>query len=308
LVLVDHNTLEGRAAALFVVLAGVGIALGKPTREILLRRAVFLFAIGLINLTIFEADILHFYALYFGVAALFLTASNVVLWAGAVGVILLSLIGLVVFDYEQGWNWQTLEYADFWTVKGFLRHSLYNRWHPVFPWAGFALVGMWIGRLQLRDATVQRRLLIGGLVVAGLALIPEHFVHHPEFRDLVSTSPLPPTPFYILAGGGSSAALIGGILLLTPILDRRNHAAWLFRLTPWLTAPGRQSLSLYVAHILIGMGTLEALGWMDGSLSPAQVFWFSVLFCALCSLYTRLWAFKFKRGPLETLMRRTTEP
>ncbi|MFT4961971.1 MAG: hypothetical protein ACI92Z_003066, partial [Paracoccaceae bacterium] len=119
--------MEGRAAALFVVLAGVGIALGKPTREILLRRAVFLFAIGLINLTIFEADILHFYALYFGVAALFLTASNVVLWAGAVGVILLSLIGLVVFDYEQGWNWQTLEYADFWTAKGFLRHSLYNR-------------------------------------------------------------------------------------------------------------------------------------------------------------------------------------
>ncbi|MBL4767299.1 MAG: DUF418 domain-containing protein [Rhodobacteraceae bacterium] len=301
------NALEGRAAALFVVLAGVGIVLGKPTRELLLRRAVFLFVIGLINLTIFEADILHFYALYFVVATVFLTASNTALWVGAVGIILLSLIGLVVLDYEQGWDWNTLEYANFWTVKGFLRHSLYNGWHPVFPWAAFALVGMWIGRLQLGEKYVQRRLLIGGLIVAGLALVPEYFVRDPELRDLVSTAPLPPTPFYILAGCGSSAALIGGILLLTPVLDRQNNSAWLLRVTPWLTAPGRQSLTLYVAHIVIGMGTLEALGWMDGSLRPAQVFWFSVGFCAMCSLYARLWALKFQRGPLEALMRRTTD-
>jgi uncharacterized protein len=127
------NLLEGRAAALFVVLACVGITLGQPSRGLLLRRAVFLFVIGLINLTIFEADILHFYALYFVVASLFLTASDRTLSIGAFCIILLGLISLVVFNYEQGWNWETLEYADFWTLSGFLRHSLYNGWHPVLP-------------------------------------------------------------------------------------------------------------------------------------------------------------------------------
>lgn len=301
------NAVEGRAAALFVVLAGVGIALGKPTRDMLLRRAGFLFVIGLINLTIFEADILHFYALYFAVAALFLGTSNTGLWIGAGCVIFLGLIGLVLLDYEQGWNWETLEYADFWTVRGFLRHSLFNGWHPVFPWAAFALVGMWIGRLPLRETIVQRQLLVGGMVVAGLALVPEFIVQDPDLVDLVGTSSLPPTPFYILAGCGSSAAVIGGILRLMPLLERMNSAPWLLRVTPWFTAPGRQSLTLYVAHILIGMGTLEALGWMDGSLSPIQLFWFSIGFCALCSLYARLWALRFKRGPLEALMRRLTE-
>lgn len=57
--------LEGRAAALFVVLAGVGITLANAPAKLMVKRALFLSAIGLLNQTIFEADILHYYGVYF---------------------------------------------------------------------------------------------------------------------------------------------------------------------------------------------------------------------------------------------------
>ena len=294
------NALEGRAAALFVVLAGIGIALGQPTRGLLLRRALFLFVIGLINLTIFEADILHFYALYFVVATAFLTVPDRALWIGAIGIVTLGLIGLLTLNYEQGWNWDTLAYADFWTIQGFLRHSLFNGWHPLFPWAAFALIGMWIGRQPLRDTGFQRRLVVWGLIAAIVAFIPGALINDPELSELLGTASLPPGPLYILAGTGSSAAMIGAILLLTPKLDR-------LRLSLWLGTAGRQSLTLYMAHIVIGMGTLEALDLFDGALSAAQVFWISLGFCVLCALYCRIWALTFKRGPLEAMMRFSTE-
>ncbi len=124
------NALEGRAAALFVVLAGLGFALAQMPTLTILKRAAFLMAIGLLNQTIFEADILHFYALYFVVAAFFARRSQAVLLMGAIAFPLLWLILAGVFDYETGWNWETLDYADFWTLQGFLRHSLFQRLAP----------------------------------------------------------------------------------------------------------------------------------------------------------------------------------
>ena len=294
------SALEGRAAALFVVLAGIGIALAKSPASLMLRRALFLFLIGLANLTIFEADILHFYALYFVAAIPFVASNDRWLWRGIAAVMVLSLIAQITLNYEAEWNWDTLHYADFWTVSGFLRHSFYNGWHPVFPWLSFLLFGMWIGRQALATLSVQRRLAIWGAVVAVLALIPGQLIHDPEVIDLLNTTSIPPGPFYIIAGSGSAAAVIGVILLLQPTLSH-------LRLTPWLAAPGRQSLTLYVAHILLGMGTLEALGRLDGSLTPAQILWVSLAFCATCLIYARLWSLQFKRGPLEMLMRRITE-
>jgi uncharacterized membrane protein YeiB len=72
-----------------------------------------------------------------------------------------------------------------------------------------------------------------------------------------------------------------------------------------MTPPaGRQTLTLYVAHIVLGMGTLEALGMLGGQ-SLAQSVTASVAFCALATLYAWVWARWFKRGPIEALMRKT---
>ena len=58
------GALEGRAAATFVVLAGVGLGLAglrdiNRTKAVTLRRSIFLLVVGLANALVFEADIIH---------------------------------------------------------------------------------------------------------------------------------------------------------------------------------------------------------------------------------------------------------
>jgi len=284
-----------------VVLAGVGLALARAPSGLILRRAAFLFVIGMANMVIFEADILHYYALYFVVGAAFLTAPDRGLLLGAGAFVAIFLAMLLVLDYDRGWDWENYHYTDFWTLEGFLRHTFFNGWHPVFPWAAFLLFGMWLGRRRLDRRGAQWALVLAGGGVAALAALPATWVAHPDLRAVFGTAPIPPGPFYMLGGAGSAAALIGATLLAKPWLTRLGVAGW-------LAAPGRQTLTLYVAHILLGMGIMEAMGWMDGALTSPQVFWGSLAFCALAMLYATGWARLSRRGPLEQLMRVVTEP
>mgnify|MGYP000035299339 CR=1 FL=1 len=291
--------LEGRAAALFVVLAGIGLGLGRGDRVEIFRRALFLFGIGLLNLTIFEADILHFYALYFLCALPVLRASSGVLWATMGGLLLVSVAAHAVLNYDAHWNWETLHYQDFWTLRGFLLHSFFNGWHPVLPWLGFVLIGLWLGRLELGSARVQWRLILWGTAAALLGALPAQLITDPELLPLFDTAMIPPGPTYMIAASGSAVAVIGLILRVAPRIEASG-------LAPWLVAPGRQALSLYILHIVVGMGLLEAFGRLDGSLSPSAIFGLSLLFCLASATYARLWARWSKMGPLEALMRRMT--
>ncbi len=294
------DALEGRAAALFVILAGIGIGLSSIKGGLLLRRAAFLFALGLINMTIFDADILHFYALYFVVGAAFLTQGPRALWTGAMAIVALSVVANFIFDYETGWDWTTLTYADLWTPSGFLRNLIFNGWHPVLPWAAFLLIGMAIGRSQLHTLCIQHRLIMWGFGAAVLATIPHHLVSDPDLVEYLGTASIPPGPFYIMAGAGSSCVVIGLLLKMWKWLE---HAS----IAQALTAPGRQALTLYMAHILIGMGILEEAGLLGGSLNANQIVVYALAFCLFSSLYALIWSRWFKRGPLEALMRHVTE-
>jgi uncharacterized protein len=299
--------LEGRAAATFVVLAGVGLGLAfgdaeaSRSRRVLLGRAAFLVAAGLLNATVFDADILHFYGFYFVLGALCLRWRARSLIGLAMGMVLGFVALATVLDYERGWNWVTLTYADLWTPAGFLRHTFFNGWHPVLPWGAFLLVGMALQRLDLRRRAVQASLTLGGAATAltchwlagALARV---FAADADLVALLGTSPIPPGPLYMLGGVGTGVAVIGACLLAAPALERVG-------LLGWLTAPGRQSLTLYIAHILLGMGTLEALDRLGGQTLGAALT-AAGLFCALSVVYAALWARRFKRGPLEALMRR----
>ena len=94
--------------------------------------------------------------------------------------------------------------------------------------------------------------------------------------------------------------MIGAMLRLGTLLDRIG-------LAEWMATPGRMALSLYVAHILLGTGTLEAMGLLEGSLSPETILGFSLGFCALSMVLTWVWTLLTPRGPLEALMRRVAE-
>lgn len=301
------SALEGRAAATFVVLAGIGLGLASTkgldqTISVTIKRAVFLLVIGLLNMTIFDADILHYYAFYFLFGVLLLPLNNRALFAVLIGLNVAFTIMILTLNYDAGWNWDDYTYAGFWTPTGFIRNLFFNGWHPVIPWLGFLLFGIILSRAALSERATVIKLIVGGAVAFGIAegvstLLTAPFAAiDPELAALVTTAPVPPMPLYMLAGIGAACMVIGLCLLIS------NQLA-AFGLLRLVVPAGRQTLTLYIAHILVGMGTLEALGMLGGQ-TIAQAVFASMVFCIAATIYALLWARWFKRGPVEALMRK----
>lgn len=312
--------LEGRAAATFVVLAGVGVALGtrravasgdpralSAARKTLWKRAAFLFFGGLLFATVWEADILHFYGWYIGIGALLIAFPSRALLAAAALLMIAFPMLLTAFSYEAEWNLDTLAYEGFWTPAGQARHLFFNGFHPVVPWLAFLLFGMWIGRQDVLDPAVRRRLFIGG---AGVALTIEvvsaalvaQLTRGASAEDaevvvaLLGSEALPPMPFYVLAAGGTATALI---MLAVAFAQRFPDAPGIRA----LAAAGQLALTIYVAHVLIGMGALSAVGRLENQSLPFAVA-ASAAFYAFAVAFAVLWRKRFDRGPLEWVMRK----
>jgi len=307
--------LEGRAAATFVMLAGIGLSLmtarardgGFPAllekhRITLFKRAAFLFIVGALYTPIWPADILHFYGIYIAIAACLLTMSTRSLTFVTAGLTAAFPLLMMVFNYEANWNWETLAYADLWSFNGAIRHLFFNGFHPVIPWLGFLLTGLAIGRLDLKNPTVRTRLLLAGALTAVIAelagrLLPGLLaLEGTELAELFGTSPMPPLPLYMLAAGGTATVII---TLSIALAERFYRAAWL---TPFVRA-GQLALTLYVAHVIIGMGALEALGMLENQTLAVSVA-AALTFCLAGFIFAYLWLNKFKRGPVEMLMRK----
>ncbi len=303
--------LDGRAAATFVVLAGVGLSLlsrkGRESgdqakiranRITLLKRALFLFIVGLAYIPIWPADILHFYGVYIAIAALLLTASDRQLLTISALLPIAFLVLTAFFDYEGAWDWTTLTYADFWTWQGMLRHIFFNGFHPVIPWLAFMLVGMWLGRQNLLNADFRRKLLIISFSVAAITEAFSALFWKGELELLLDTAPMPPMPLYIIAGTATALVVI---LLCLEITLRRPDAKWI----PPLVHTGQLALTLYVAHVVIGMGFLETIGRLENqSLSFAAAT--GIIFSFLSVVFAHFWRQRYKRGPLEWVMRKLT--
>ena len=301
--------LEGRAAATFVMLAGIGLGLMARRPDgiftLTLRRAVFLLVAGLLNMLIFDADILHYYALYFVFGLLCIRQSTKALLALTLLLPFLFILLLLVLDYDAGWNWQDYSYAGFWTPSGFVRNLFFNGWHPVVPWLGFFLFGMILARLDLSNSKIRWWLLLGGgiVAIAGTALSgvlvevgTQQLGDSEAALALFGASPIPPAPLYMISAGGAAVTVIGACLLLSPALACMG-------LLVVLTAPGRQALTLYIAHIYVGMSILEIMGLFGGQ-SPERVVLAAGMFCLTAMLYAWIWSRFYKRGPAEALMRR----
>ncbi len=302
------GALEGRAAATFVVLAGVGLGLSamrgdiSRTVGVTVKRAIFLLVLGLVNVLIFDADILHYYAFYFLFGVLLLRLSSRGLAVSVLLIVLSSVGMLLVLDYDAGWDWTNYTYQGFWTPTGFVRNLFFNGWHPVFPWLAFLLYGIILGRSSLGEKKTQLRMIGGGVLLVAVAetasrlLQPALASIHPELIYFATTAPIPPMPLYVLSGIGTATAVIGLCM---------RSAEWLSRggVLAVVNPAGRQTLTLYVAHIIIGMGTLEVFGMIGGQSILAATL-AATVFCLLTVVYAYYWSRSFKRGPIETLMRR----
>ncbi len=190
------------------------------------------------------------------------------------------------------------------------RHLFYNGFHPVFPWMAFLLYGMILGRMDLQNISPRRRVMGGAIAVAVAAesvswILTEtvagslHSVPRSDIAFLFGTQPMPPMPLYILAGAGTATIVITGCL------EFREHVSNEDLLQPFV-ATGQMALSLYVAHVLLGMGALEAIGRLEDQ-SPPFAMASALTFSVLSIGFSYLWLRRYSRSPLEQVMRTLTD-
>ncbi|MCU1518953.1 MAG: hypothetical protein JWQ75_3674 [Pseudarthrobacter sp.] len=179
-------TFSGRAAALFAVLAGVGLALstGKQSpvqgtqlaaarRGIALRAAVIA-AVGLTlgGLEVRVAIILVHYAVLFLCILPFLGLKTKALCAWAAGWILVSpVLAYLLRPWLMASNpplrlGHSPKWDDLATPSQLLGDLFFTGYYPVFQWMSYLLVGLLIGRLALTKVLVPWLLLAGGTVLA----------------------------------------------------------------------------------------------------------------------------------------------
>ena len=324
-----RQIVSGRSAVLFVMLAGVSVALatgtarGRPPRSgahrALVVRALVLFVVGLglaaLGTTVTE--ILTLYAVLFVLAIPVTTASGRAL-AVLAGVS--AVAGPVAsFLLRSG----PLPPRD--DLLGAVQSLLLDGTFPVITWLPFLLAGLAISRLDLADPGLARRLLgfgtatgvvahvsswlatgpLGGFrgisaatgvpldEVRATAASPVGVVpaDHPAY--LLISSPHSGAPLEIIGSTGIAMAVLGACLLLAPRAPRV--------LAP-LQATGRIALSAYVGHILlialIGLPGMVALLTDHGYGLLLLV----VLATPLLALGTTTW---LGRGPLERLVTAT---
>lgn len=214
------------------------------------------------------------------------------------------------FDYEKGWDWLELSYTGFWTTEGVIRHLFYNGYHPVLPWCGFLLFGIWLGQQDLSNTNIRKSLFSWSLsilliVEASFYLLrvwtgddPSIGMSKDEIEFLLTTSIIPPLPQYMFSAASSAVLVLLVSLKLASVFPTNQ-------LIEWLSKTGQLTLTLYVAHVIVGMGILEATGLLINQTIDVSIF-AALVFCIISVIFSVFWLKYFKYGPLEWIFKKCT--
>ncbi|PEC20462.1 hypothetical protein COM96_19770 [Bacillus cereus] len=311
---------EGRASALFVILAGIGISLMtrssvasnekikiSNSRKMIWKRSLFLFVLGLLLYVMeWTGDILHYYGVYLFVAALLITVRKKLLLLLSIIILFTAQYLQLTFNTFEGWEGPIpfINYVDFWTINGFLRNLFFNGYHPILPWFSFFLIGMIIGRLDLHNQKIRERLLLFGITITILTeLLSKGLTHYfiPYIGNeasifLFNTGPILPNILYILSATGSAFA----ILIICLYISEKYENNWF---VTSIVQTGQLTLTHYVSHVFIGIGALILLNRMEHQ-TLLFVLLFATGFFIFSILFSVLWRKKFSRGPIEWIMRK----
>ena len=315
------SVFDGKAAATFVVLAGLGLALMtnsalknndiqklKKTRIKIAKRALFLFIVGLSYIVIWPADILHFYGIYMLVILLLLTSNKKTILISAIALILLYPLLISFWNYEIAWNFETLNYLDFWTFNGFIRNLFFNGFHPVIPWTAFMLFGFWFGKQDLKSDKFLKKtfwissftfVLIQILSHLSILLLSEGDEKiASELSEIIGTNPMPPLPIYMFNGIAISISIITGCI----IIGKRFSTN---KILLALNKTGQLALTFYVAHVIIGMGIIEAINPEKMGNYPIEFsVGYALVFSLLCVCFAIFWLKNRETGPIEWIMKK----
>ncbi len=314
------NLFNGNSSTIFVMLAGMGVSLftakglqqadlQKSQRAVILKRSYFLFFFGLLFYLWWPADILHFYGGYMHLAALILfVPKRYYLFAGGLAIMVFHLL-YVWIPYETGWQLESFQYPDFWTIKGFLRNTFYNGWNPIFPWVAYFFVGQYLGRLNWYAPKTVRNVIIAGLLLMIPTQLTQFFApmltSNADVVAYLQADYLPPFLPFMLATMGFGLIVIGISMKIGEKVQ--NH--------PWaksIAITGKHTLTHYVAHITIGFillaiitgKTLDEEGLDALPTPPIVILLFTIGYFIVSCTVSHFWAKRFSNGPLETLMRK----
>lgn len=312
---------DGKAAAAFLMVSGAGISLtAQKSRKngnfyerrhdfwIIIKRALFLLVLGLVCAFIWPGDILFYYAGYLPIAALMLFTTPQRIWLMALAIITGFMILYFMFPYDPDINYGIMDYQGFFRIDTFGISMAYNGYHPVLPWACFVLFGMWLGRQRVHKAAIRRGVMIpavfifvvtqllttGTQYLQDLKILP---VFGEFFENFITNSPAPPLPLFILNAGSAGMILI----MICIYLAERFESSRIMR---DLVYSGQLWLTIYTAHIIIGIGLPALLGLNLGRLETIEFIWlYSIGFWLLSVVFASFWRRRFKKGPLEAIMR-----
>jgi hypothetical protein len=321
---------DGRAAALFAVLAGVSLVLlhRRTSRAGLAVRALLIALLGLAlgELETGLAIILTYYGLLFllGLPFLGLRARTLFAWAAA-WVVVAPAVSHVVRPHLAPRSGPSPAFDQLGDPGHLLAELLLTGYYPCLPWLAYLLLGMAIGRCDLRSRSVQTGLVVGGLVVAFLAFaVSRSFTEQPwvlrrlvpdagRYGDvstadafvsaisggmhgttpaggswawLLVVAPHSGTPFDLLETGASAALVIGLCLWLVGWLGDRSRRAVAIAF-----GAGTMTLSLYSLHVV--MRTQRV--WPAEE--PSSFGWHVLVLLAVGALFVAV----RRRGPLEWL-------
>jgi uncharacterized membrane protein len=323
---------SGRSAALFAVLAGVGLALAYGRRPSMTRagaavlvRAVLIGAVGLL-LGLLEsgiAVILAYYAVFFVLALPWLRAGPRLLAAAAAVVAVgMPFVSFAVRDELPPRDRSSPVPGDLAEPGQLLSELLLTGYYPAAIWLAYLLAGLAVGRLALKQPATALRLATLGAVIwiaaVGLsALLLGPLGGYDQLADVVRPvqeqtveqvvddsrfGTVPTTSAWWLATDAphtstplDMAATIGSSLLVLGLaLLVRGRVARL--LTP-LWAAGSMPLSLYTAHVAF-LGLTET--------DDPEPYYLAQALMAL--LLATLWRRYVGRGPLEQVLALATRP
>lgn len=316
------DELQGKGAALFIVLAGAGISLIVKTnliyndkirlrekQRMFLKQGVFLFVFGLIYLPLWPLDILHNYGFSISIGALLISIRSKSLWVIIVLTIAVYTFILGYLGFETGWNWKSNQYTDLWTFISFLQNLLVNGFHPVVPWVAFALAGIWLGRQNISNKNNRNLILLLSITIFflvqmssfRLAAIALHYTNMSveEIIAIWGTESLPPMPLFMISGISWSFTII---LLCVWITEKMNNRDGL----SILVKTGQMSFTHYILHVVVGILSVYLL-FGENNLSTDVAFIYAIDFCIVSIIFSMLWSQKFAKGPMSMLMRFITK-
>ena len=317
------NLFNGNSSTLFVMLAGMGIALmtnrnyytpeeQKKIKRIITKRSWFLFFLGVIFCFWWPADILHFYGGYMHLAVVLVFLPKQYFLSAAATAVIIFHVLLTIIPYNTGWNFDTLMYSDFWTFTGFIRNTFYNGWNAIFPWVAYFFLGMYLGRLDWNNKqTPIRILLIGIAMYTVILLIQSYATSITPDNDLVfylTADYIPPFLPFMLGTASFGFILISVFIFIGKKIGDTKMAKI-------LASTGQMTLTHYLSHLLLGIVALAIITGKSLSYDllketptdPVIILTFAMVYFILSCAFSYFWINKYKMGPLEMLMRKIAD-